>query len=59
MKERTSRFLIIAGAVTAFGLPFALAFPQTLGLKMLAVALLVAVASGIAAGVLALRRKDP
>jgi hypothetical protein len=59
MKERTSRFLILAGALTAFGLPFALAFPRTLGLKMLAMALLVAVASGIAAGVMALRRKDP
>ena len=59
MKERTSRFLILAGAITAFGLPFAIAFPQTLGLKMLAVALLVAVASGVAAGVMALRRNDP
>jgi hypothetical protein len=55
MKERTTRFLIIAGAITAFGLPFALAFPRTFGEKLLAVAVLVTVASGIA---LLFRKKD-
>lgn len=59
MKERTQRFLIVAGAVTAFGLPFALAFPRTLGLKLIAIAVLIAVASGISIGVMALRRKGP
>jgi predicted benzoate:H+ symporter BenE len=57
MKERTARFLIIAGALTATGLPFALAFPKTFILKLAAVAALVAVSSAIAAGVMALRKK--
>jgi len=42
-------FLIITGAITAAGLPFALAFPPTLVLKMLAMAALILVAAGIAA----------
>ena len=57
MKERTSRFLIFAGALTALGLPFALAFPKTFLLKLLAVAALVAVASGIAAGALRVKKE--
>jgi hypothetical protein len=47
--ERASRFLIIAGAITAFGLPLTLAFPPTFLLKVGATAALVAVACGIAA----------
>ena len=54
MQERTTKFLIIAGAITAAGLPFAVAFPRTLLEKLLAVAVLVAVASAIA---WAVRRK--
>ena len=41
-------FLIIAGAITAAGMPFAIAFPPTLLLKMAAFAALMAVAAGIA-----------
>jgi len=50
-------FLIITGAITALFLPFAIAFPRTLLEKLLAVAALVAVAAGIAALVIKLRRK--
>ena len=57
MQERTTRFLIIAGAITAAGLPFAIAFPKTFLEKLLAMAALVLVASGIAAGVIAVRKK--
>ncbi|HXJ10147.1 MAG TPA: hypothetical protein VNH12_11600 [Burkholderiales bacterium] len=49
MKERTARFLIIAGAITAFGLPVTLAFPPSFLLKVGATAALVALACGIAA----------
>jgi hypothetical protein len=42
-------FLIIAGAITAAGLPFALAFPPTFVLKLVAITLLVVVAAAIAA----------
>jgi hypothetical protein len=59
VKEKTSRFLIISGALTAAGLPFALAFPRTLILKIVALAALLALASAIAAGVMALRKKGP
>jgi ABC-type antimicrobial peptide transport system permease subunit len=55
-QDRVS-FLILAGALTALGLPFAIAFPPTLAAKALAVAALVAVAAGIAAAVQALRRR--
>jgi len=44
-------FLIITGAITAAGLPFALAFPPTLVLKMLAMAALIVVAALIAAAI--------
>jgi len=54
-KDRT--FPIIAGAVTALFLPFALAFPPTLLEKLLATAALIAVACGIAALVMRFRRK--
>jgi len=55
--RRDPMFLIIAGAITAAGLPFAVAFPRTLPLKMAAIAALVAVASAIAW--LARRGKKP
>ena len=51
MKQQTASFLIVAGAITAAGLPFALAFPPTLVLKILAMAVLMALAAGIAAAV--------
>jgi hypothetical protein len=57
VQERTSKFLIIAGAITALGLPFALAFPKSLVEKLLAVAVLVLAAAAIAAAVQALRKK--
>jgi hypothetical protein len=57
VKEKDKTFLILAGAFTAFGLPFALAVPRTLGEKLLAVAALVALAAFLAAGIGALRRK--
>jgi hypothetical protein len=49
-------FLIIAGAITALFLPFALAFPPTLVEKLAAMAALVVVAAGIAALIIKLRR---
>lgn len=54
---RDATFLIIAGAITALFLPFALAFPPTLAEKLIATALLVAAACAIAALVVRLRRK--
>ena len=56
-KPRDPMFLIIAGAITALFLPFALAFPRTLPEKLAAVALLVGVAAAISAIALRLRRK--
>ena len=56
MKERSARFLIVAGTLTALGLPFAVAFPKTLLEKTLAIAALVAVAAAIAWAVMALRK---
>jgi hypothetical protein len=50
-------FLIIAGAITAIFLPFALAFPPTLLEKAAAVAVLLLAAAGISALVAKLRRK--
>ena len=55
IKDRT--FLIIAGAITALFLPFALAFPPTPIGKLVATAALVLVAAGIAVVVVRLRRK--
>ena len=55
--EKQPMFLIITGALTALGLPFALAFPRTLLDKALAVATLIALAAFIAALVLHLRRR--
>ena len=49
MKQKDRMFLIIAGAITAAGLPFALAFPPTFVLKLVAITLLVVVAAAIAA----------
>lgn len=54
---RDPMFLIIAGAITALFLPFALAFPQGLPAKMGAVLVLVAAAAGISALVMKLRRR--
>ena len=48
MKQKDQMFLIVAGAITAAGLPFALAFPPTFVLKLVAVTLLVVVAAAIA-----------
>ena len=56
-KPRDPMFLIIAGAITAVFLPFALAFPPTLLEKLAAMVGLVLVAAGIAALVIKLRRK--
>ena len=41
-------FLIIAGAIAAAGMPFAIAFPPTLPAKAAAVAVLCVLAAGIA-----------
>jgi hypothetical protein len=57
MKQKDQTFLIIAGALTALGLPFALAFPDTLPEKLLAVAVLVALAAFVAAAIGAIRRR--
>jgi len=51
-------FLIIAGAITAIFLPFAIAFPPTLLQKLVAIAALVLAAAGAAALILRLRRKS-
>ena len=56
-EHRDPLFLIIAGAITALFLPFAIAFPPTFIEKLAAVALLLLVAAGISALILRLRRK--
>ena len=56
MKKPDPLFLIIMGAVTAFGLPFALAFPRTLLEKLLAVLALALVAAAIAALAMTLKK---
>ena len=56
-KQRDPMFLIIAGAITAVFLPFALAFPPTLLEKLAAVAALILVAAGVSALVMKLRKK--
>ena len=58
MKKPEPLFLIIAGAITALFLPFALAFPPTLLGKLGAMLALVLVAAGIAALVLALKKNQ-
>jgi hypothetical protein len=58
MSEKGKMFLIIAGAVTAAGLPFALAFPRSLLEKALALGALLIVAAAIAATVQSFRRRD-
>ena len=55
-KRADPMFLIIAGAITALFLPFAIAFPPTLIAKAGAVALLVIVAAAISALVGRLRK---
>ena len=57
-KRRDPMFLVIAGAITAVFLPFAVAFPPTLLEKMAAIAALVLVAAGISAVAIRLRRKS-
>jgi hypothetical protein len=57
LKKPEPLFLIITGALTALFLPFALAFPHTLLEKLGAMLALILVAAGIAAAVLALKRK--
>jgi len=56
-KPRDPMFLIIAGAITALFLPFALAFPPSLLEKAGAVVALMLVAAGISALVVKLRRQ--
>lgn len=58
MKKPEPMFLIITGAVTALFLPFALAFPHTLLEKLGAMVALILLAAGIAALVLALKKKN-
>ena len=58
MKKPEPLFLIITGAVTALFLPFALAFPHTLLEKLGAMLALIAVAAGIAALAVSLRKKQ-
>ena len=56
-KPRDPMFLIIAGAITAIFLPFAIAFPPSLLEKAGAVVALMLVAGGISALVMKLRRQ--
>jgi hypothetical protein len=56
VKKPEPLFLIAMGAVTALGLPFALAFPRSLLEKLGAVVALVLVAAGIAALALHLKK---
>ena len=58
MKKPEPLFLIITGALTALGLPFALAFPRTLLEKLGAVLALVLLAAGVAALVLHFRKNQ-
>ena len=53
--KRDPMFLIVAGAITALFLPFALAFPPGLALKAAAVVALMLAAAGISALVQKLR----
>ena len=57
-REVKQTFLIIAGAITALFLPFTLAFPPTLLLKLAATAALVLAAAGASALILKVRRKQ-
>jgi hypothetical protein len=50
-------FFIVAGAITAVFLPFAMAFPPGFAGKIAAVAALVLAAAGVSALALALRRR--
>jgi hypothetical protein len=56
-KPRDPMFLIIAGAITALFLPFAIAFPPTPLAKALTVLGLVIAASATSALVLKIRRR--
>ena len=57
MAARDPLFLIIAGAITALFLPFAIAFPPAFIEKVAAVVLLLLIAAGVSALILRLRRK--
>ena len=57
MKKPEPLFLMLTGAITALFLPFALAFPRSLLEKLGAMLALVLAAAGIAALVVALRKK--
>ena len=57
MAPRDPMFLIIAGAIIALFLPFALAFPPTTAAKMAAVLALILIAAGVSALILNLRRR--
>lgn len=56
MAFKDPQFFIIAGAITALGLPFALAFPPTFLAKAAAFAVLILVAAGIAYAVRRLKK---
>jgi hypothetical protein len=56
-QQRDKTFLIIAGAITALFLPFALAFPPSLLEKAIALGGLLAIAAGVSAVIVRLRRK--
>jgi predicted benzoate:H+ symporter BenE len=57
-ERRDPLFLIIAGAITALFLPFAIAFPPTFIAKLAAIAALLLVAAGMSALILKLRKKS-
>jgi len=57
VKKPEPLFLMLTGAITALFLPFALAFPRSLLEKLGAMLALVLAAAGIAALVVALRKK--
>jgi len=57
VKKPEPFFFIVMGAVTAFGLPFAIAFPRTLLEKLLALLVLVLLAAAIATGATRLRNR--
>ncbi len=56
MAFKDPQFFIIAGAITAAGLPFAIAFPPTFLGKAAAFGALILVAAGIAAAVRRLKK---
>ncbi len=59
MKEKDPMLLIIAGALMAVFMPFAMAFPPTFVLKALAVSGLAAASLGAAWAIRRLQKKKP